>query len=278
MYAIAHGKRTRQELRLLADASAFLDPPADEILSEPPPDEDAQRTMLAKTSDYLENTIRKLPDLFAKQSTVRYQETPMYLEGSTSINYQPIHVTDSWTTTVRYRNGFEMAEAKPPRHKPNDPELITYGIFGPVLKEVLGAIHMSSRLTWNRWEQGSRGRMAVFRYTIPVDKSLYEMRLCCLPDGDGSEAFQRYAAYHVDIAIDPESGVILRLQFRDDLKSTTPQTRSDIMIEYGPVEIGGKTYFCPVRSVSIVRGAVCAGSLRMGRSLQDLGTVRNHAE
>ncbi len=31
LYAIAHGKRTRQELRLLADVSAFLDPPADEI-------------------------------------------------------------------------------------------------------------------------------------------------------------------------------------------------------------------------------------------------------
>ena len=29
---IVHGKRTRQELRLLADSSAFLDPPADEIL------------------------------------------------------------------------------------------------------------------------------------------------------------------------------------------------------------------------------------------------------
>lgn len=252
--AIAHGKRTGQELRLLADASAFLDPPGDEILAEPPPTQDAQNKMLSETSEYLGSTIHKLPDLFAKQTTVRYQETPMYLEGSSNTNYQPLHVTDSWKTTVRYRNGFEMAEAKPPRHKPNEPELITYGIFGPVLKGVLTAIDTNGGLTWERWEQGSRGRMAVFRYTVPLDTSLYEVRLCCLPDGDGTQAFQRYAAYHVDIAIDPESGVILRLQFRDDLKSTTPLTRSDIMIEYGPVEIGGKTYFCPVRSVSIVRG------------------------
>lgn len=178
----------------------------------------------------------------------------MYLEGSSSNNYQRLHVTDNWTTTVRYRNGFEMAEAKPPRHKPNEPELITYGIFGPVLKGVLEGIAENGGLRWERWEQGSRGRMAVFRYTVSVDTSLYFVRLCCLPDGDGAQAFQRYAAYHVDIAIDPESGAILRLQFRDDLKSTTPQTRSDIMIEYGQVEIGGKTYFCPMRSVSIVRG------------------------
>ena len=26
------------------------------------------------------------------------------------------------------------------------------------------------------------------------------------------------------------------------------------MIEYGPVEIGGKTYICPLRSVTIARG------------------------
>lgn len=29
--------------------------------------------------------------------------------------------------------------------------------------------------------------------------------------------------------------------------------RADIIVEYGPVEIGGKTYFCPVRSVSLSR-------------------------
>ncbi len=254
LYGIAHGKRTRQELRLLADASAFLDPPADEILSDPPPDANAQKQMLSLISEYLGRTIHKLPDLFAKQTTVRYQETPMYLAGDTSQTYRPLHTTDSWTTTVRYRNGFEMAEAKPPRRKPNEPELITYGIFGPVLQGVFAAIDKNGALTWRRWEQGSQGRMAVFRYSVPLDKSLYEVMLCCLPDGDGTKAFQRYAAYHVDIAIDPESGVILRLEFRDDLKSTTPLTRSDIMIEYGPVEIGGKTYFCPIRSVSIVRG------------------------
>ncbi len=258
LYAIAHGKRTRQELRILADMSSFLDPPANEILAEPPPDQDAQKAMLSKTAEYLENTIHKLPDLFAKQITMRYQETPMYLEGETDVNYKPLHVTDSWTTTVRYRSGFEMTEANPPRHKANEPELITYGIFGPVLKGVLAEIDKNGVLTWKRWEQGpelgSHGRMAVFLYTVSLDTSRYEVQLCCLPDGDGSQSFQRYAAYHVDIAIDPASGVILRLQFRDDLQSTTPETRSDIMIEYGPVGIGGKTYFCPSRSVSIVRG------------------------
>ena len=95
--------------------------------------------------------------------------------------------------------------------------------------------------------------LAVFHYSIPTGKSLRLVWLCCLPDGDGTEVFQRYLGYPGEIGIDPESGAILRLVYRSDPKSTTPMTRSDIMIEYGPVEIGGKTYVCPLRSVSIMR-------------------------
>jgi VWFA-related protein len=249
---IAHGKRTRQELRILTDASSFLNPPADEILADAPPDKAAQREMLALTSTYLKTTIHKLPDLFAKRSTTRYQETPMYLD-STSANYQPLHVTDSWATTIRYRNGHEVAETKPPKRKPNAPELITYGVFGPALNGVLDAIDKNSGLEWVRWERGRQGRLAVFRYGVPTEASLRGVGLCCLPDGNGTESFNRYAGYHEEVAIDPESGAILRLVVRTDLKSTTPITRSDVMIEYGPVDIGGTTYICPSRSVSIMR-------------------------
>jgi hypothetical protein len=30
--------------------------------------------------------------------------------------------------------------------------------------------------------------------------------------------------------------------------------RSQVMVEYGPEELGGKTYICPLRSVEISRG------------------------
>lgn len=254
------GKRARQELSILADASAFLEPPADEIPGEATPDPDAQRRILSLASVYLSTTIHKMPDLFARRTTVRYQETPLYLEAGTNVNYQPLHVTDSATTTVRYRDGVEVADAKSKRMKAGDsPQLITYGVFGPVLKGVQDAIGKSSGMTWSHWEAGAGGRIAVFRYVMPPDASLYESWLCCLPDGDGTEAFRRYVGYHEEIGIDPESGAILRLAFQADLKSTTPMDRSEIMIEYGPVEIGGKVYICPLRSVSIVR----ARSVRM---------------
>lgn len=264
------GKRVRHELRILADTSAFLEPPADEAPAEAPPDREAQLHMLSLASEYLSNTVRKLPDFFAKQTTVRYQETPMYMEG---VKYQSLHITDHSATTVRYRNGFEIVDSEARgrarnsspmssydfvlqelrRHNPNNPQLITYGVFGPALEGVLAMLGNKDALTWSHWEQGPSGRMAVFRYEISAEESLYQSACCCLPDGDGTEALLRYTGYSGEIGIDRASGALLRMVFQFDLKSTTPLALSKIMIEYGPVEIGGRSYICPLRSVSVVR-------------------------
>ena len=95
---------------------------------------------------------------------------------------------------------------------------------------------------------------AVFRYMVSAGRSLYQSGGCCLPDGDGTINFRKQTGYHGEIVIDPGSGAILRLTMQADLRGGfVPLKRSDIMIAYGPVEIGGKTYICPVRSVSISR-------------------------
>ncbi|MGO9340033.1 MAG: VWA domain-containing protein [Terracidiphilus sp.] len=247
------GKRVEEELRILADSSAFLEPPANEIPIKVPPDLKAQQHILSLTAEYLSTTIHKLPDLFARQTTIRYQETPMYLEAGTNVNYRPLHMTDSWSTTVHYRGGLEVVETKPPKKKPKEPQLITYGVFGVALEGLLKDIKEDGGFTWSRWERGILGRVAVFQKVIPTQRSRYEDWLCCLPDGDGERAFERYVGYHEEIAVDPGSGAVLRFDVHAEPKSTTPLARSDIVIEYGPVEIGGKTYICPQRSISIVR-------------------------
>ena len=269
LYAIAHGKRTRQQLRLLADTSSFLDPPADEILAAPPPSPDQQQHMISMASSYLTGTIDKLPDFFARRITTRYQETAMFLKAG--VNYQPLHQTDSSTTTVRYRHGHEESDAKSHNMRLGNPELVTFGEFGPALQDVFDAIKKHDRLTWIRWEKTTASPVAVFRSANLSDQSLHYVWECCLPGGDGTQAYQRYAGYHIEVAIDPDSGAILRLTFQLDLKSTTPLTRSDIMIEYGPVEIGGKTYDCPLRSVSIMRSRSVSILSEWGESFRTYG-------
>jgi VWFA-related protein len=253
--ASLRGKRARQELVALADASAFLEPPPAEVPPDAPPAAGAQRSMILLAVDYLNKTIPRLPNFYATRTTVRYEETPqLILTASTAVDEQPLHAAASSKATVLYRNGKEVVDssgAKSEKREAGDGYLLTYGVFGPLLGAVTDAI--ASGLSWNHWEPGAGGLHAVFVYQIPAEKSRYQVGACCLPDGDGTSSFEETVGYHGEIAIDPTSGAILRLELVADLKSTTPLLRSDIIIEYGPVEIGGKTYICPVRSVSISR-------------------------
>jgi len=252
--ASLRGKKAREALVALADVSAFLDPPAAEIPGNATPDLTVQNAMLSLAVDYVNKTIPKLPNFYATRTTTRYEETPQYFDASTPIAYRPLNVAANSKATVFYSNGKEVVDsnAKGKKRKPEDGYLLTYGVFGPLLNTVNDAI--ANGLTWNHWELGAgRQPVAVFRYKIPAETSHYQVGACCLPDGDGTGAFETTAGYHGEIAIDPASGAILRLELVAEMKSTTPLIRSDIMIEYGTVEIGGKTYICPVKSVSISR-------------------------
>ena len=255
--AAMHGKNSQQALLALADQSAFLLLLPAEISADAPPDTTAQQRMISLTADYLKNTMPKLPDFFATRTTIRYEETAKFDAVRRKVSYEPLRMAENFKETVIYSDGNEIVDsgAGKRRHREtNHPYLITYGTFGPLLDFVRDAISAPGALKWSRWEQSPGGPRAVFRYAIPAKKSPFRVRGCCLPDGNGTSAFDNQAGYHGEIAIDPASGAILRLEGAADLKAFPPVAVSDIMITYGPVEIGGKTYICPLRSVSILRG------------------------
>jgi hypothetical protein len=252
------GRKARQALVALADASVLLDPPPKEIPAAAPPDHDKQQRITSLALEYLNKAAQNLPNFYATRTTIHYQEDPLFEKGDAKTTYQPLHVADSVRDTVFYRNGYEIGESDSgtsKKRKADEPYLVTYGTFGPILRGALDAIVVSHNgLSWKRWESTAGQFIAVFNYAVRAEKSAYDTGGCCLPDGDGTSAFRSRVGYHGEIAIDPATGAILRLELIFDLKSTTPLNRSEIMIEYGPVEIAGKTYICPVKSVSISRG------------------------
>src|ERR1700722_14564741 len=65
------GPESRRSLVILADMSAFLNPPADEIPTTAVLDLGAQRQLMARTVDYASKTIRQLPNFFATRDTIR---------------------------------------------------------------------------------------------------------------------------------------------------------------------------------------------------------------
>jgi hypothetical protein len=250
-----HKSRSQQEsLIAAADASAFLNPPAGEVLNRPAPDDAAQKHILSAARDYLEKAVPRLPDFYATRTTVRYQDATELKGANNVVAYKPLHVTQVSKARVLYRHGKEVVESK--GGEPDDlghDYLITHGTFGPILQEVRRALETRGQMKWVRWESSPQGDRAVFQFEVPAPQSVFFEGGCCLPDADGRNSFRIQAGYREEVAIDPEDGTIFRVQQQFDLNEYVPEDLDEVMIDYGPVKIGGRTYICPVRSVGLAR-------------------------
>lgn len=262
------GTESKQALIALADMSALLDLPTAEIPAIARPDIPSQRQLMALTVDYVGKTITKLPNFFATRVTTRFEDTPRgYEKGQTVATlYQPLHFIGRSSTNVLYRDGQEVVDtgaAKGKKSRSAPQGLTTSGEFGSILATVL-VDAAQGMLTWSHWEQGTVGPVAVFRYAVPGRKSHYDVEFCCvLGDNKESRVFQQLSGYHGEITVDPANGTILRLTLEADLKPTDPIVKASIVVEYGPVEIGGKTYLCPVKSISISQAQPQPHTLQM---------------
>jgi hypothetical protein len=246
------GTESRWALVALADASEFLSPAAADVLSQAPPDLSEQRRMIALVVEYVGKTVPKLPDFYATRTTILFEGLENWSPATARF-----HNDSSWrqvggsAVVVAYRDGKEVVDPREWGEHPSHPEgpgMRIRGTFGPILSVVIFDA-ADGEMTWDRWERGSAGTLAVFRYRVPQERSHYSVgfRGRSSDERDAEQA----TGYHGEAAIDPASGTILFLTVQADLPLGSPVLRSDIMVEYGPVEIGSKTYTCPVRSVSI---------------------------
>ena len=130
-------------------------------------------------------------------------------------------------------------------------------------------------MAWARWEQDAGNPKAVFRYSVQSRTSRYNVWGCCLPEGDGTNGFDLIVPYDGEVSIDPVSGAVVRLEAIADLGPFVPLLRSDIVVEYGPVEIGGKTYVCPVKSVSVMTTRSVAFLKEWDEGFRNFGPTNN---
>ena len=246
------GERARQQLMMLADAAVLLEPPTAEVVAKAAPDLSAQRKILAMTVNYVTQTMRSLPNFFATRITASFEDTPAlgnmgYVDFK---GYQPLHLVRVSDAAVQYRDGHEATDAAAKKSgEPDAQTLTTVGVFGPILNTVL-VDAARSKLAWSHWEAGASGPVAVFGYAVPLEKSHYTMNYGCVAPGDAAcakheRSIAQTAAYHGDIAIEAATGTVLRLRLVADPR------RGDLAVKYGPVEIGGRSYVCPLRSAAV---------------------------
>lgn len=273
----APGPKSAQELTILADRSAFLDLPAAEIPSRTVPDAAEQRRIMALVVTYVTQTTHRLPNFMASRETQSYEDRP-----AGDFGYTPLSWMSRSTASVIYRDGQEQVNApgKGSKKAVQEHGLVSWGEFGPILSIVL-LDAAKSKLEWSHWEQGSGQPQAVFRYEVPTTKSHYRVQYCCEFDGLvylgqldslGSQLIHEFPGYHGEMAVDPATGAIQRITVEAELAPGGPLTSASLMVEYGPVEIGSKSFTCPVKSVALVGrhlsldtiGAIPSAALQQG--------------
>lgn len=246
------GPKSSQTLDLLADLSAILPPPGAELPTNPEPGPEDRRSMMAAAVGFAADTLQHLPNFMATRVTRSFDDSPLLESSPPSADV--LHLAGTISQPIAYRDGHEIVEKN---HVSPWNGLSSTGEFG----SLLGTIFFDAAkgwVRWSRWEHSPSGLVAVFQYRVPAEASHYKVEYCCSQVPNASRViapetldYSGTPAYHGDLYVDPASGAILRVTLVSEFAETDPIVRSNVLVQYGPVQIGEKSCMCPVRSVAI---------------------------
>jgi hypothetical protein len=267
------GDRARAALMAVVDASAFLQSPAAEIPAIPPPEAAAQQQILARIQDYVKQTLPRMPNFLALRTTTSFvvatedrvdaaqtMSDPLEKQHGQRLAYKVLGPATSGNSAqpqlfwfgsfaqqVAYRGGVEVADssaAESGNPGPSSLLLSTNGEFGSVLGLLLVDVSPDD-MVWDHWEQGTAGPLAVFRYSVPAQRSHFAV--------DFSSGLPEHPAYHGQVALDAADGSIRRITLLSTGSEVGLIHESSILVEFAPAEIGSASYICPARGVAMVR-------------------------
>jgi hypothetical protein len=221
--------------------------------------------ILKRTVKYLADVMPRLPDFFATRTTIQFEQRSATENQTwkTTPPDQSLREGATEVATMHYRNGREqqiVEERKSSRNSRTIQKNLNFiGVFGPILYSTLrDAMSDGNGLVWSHWERGDHGTEAVFHYNARNPEPSFVVENCCLRNG---AMFRARANYHGELTIDAATGAILRLTMESDpgwvvepdLAPVRLVKITDMMVEFGGIEIGGKKFICPQRSVVVSR-------------------------
>jgi len=266
------GKASGDALLAICDEAEFDDLPAADLAEGAAPDAATQGKLVVDAVDFVARVTHKMPDLLATRQLSQFEDlqvvrgAPQPIDGKVT----PERMIGKSADPVHFREGREVVEAseKFTYGKAEASGLDTWGTFGPILEIVMADV-LKAKIGWSHWEKGPGGRLAVFRYAVPEADSHFNVRFCCYMGEDGlPSSYATTPGYHGELAIDPQTGAVLRLVLKADVRSDqsthaakekSPLLRSDVLVEYGAVDIGGKRYITPQRAISVMTSWTLGG-------------------
>ncbi|MFZ0394992.1 MAG: hypothetical protein WCF17_19605 [Terracidiphilus sp.] len=199
--------------------------------------------------------------------------------------YNYIHYINSSDTPIGLDNGAERVPEDKTQWGRN--KMIQVMDPDPDLATIFQEAKQYGDLTWERWEVVNGKPAAVFSYDVPKKKARMTVDVCCFPEieqagiatftgsqfgsgatgGTASSAGgakgnlqtntswspykEKNVGYHGEFFIDPDTGIVVRMNTIDEQKSSDMVHQLDTRIDYGPVIVGGKAFILPVRSIMI---------------------------
>jgi len=287
------GKKSRTALQAVAAVSAFQDPPARTMLSDPHPDAPAQREILMRAAHFAEDQADQIPNFVALRGMDHFQDVRVSPYSNKIEYYTPgsFRLLERQTDDVRCSAGGDEVMEEPDKDldkrtsRQAQPLFYTTiwgyhtvwgnltwdipnvapagvrptGAFGPWLQAVTGDVP-GAKFEWAYWEAATSGKLAVFRFRIDAENSHYTIEYDSAPSQlNPSHADHKYVAtpgYHGEIAVDPLTGQVARIVAICDFAPGEELSAASMELEYGPVEMDGQSYILPIRGVSFSRSSL----------------------
>jgi VWFA-related protein len=249
-------KLVKSMLQILADESAFLDPPPSELPADSPPGVDQQKAIMAQAFVYASAYIHNLPNFLCTQVIHRLDNDParqkaeavalLSDEDTAAWRMQsrpagPGGLTerDTATNELTIRNGTEShrhtgaVSASPFAGGPYAMQgLTTSGEFGGMIGSVF-SVKSAAKAAWSHWEMMAGKHAAVFNYSVDLAHSDFFIYWCCIDQ----ERRKERVAYRGAVFIDPDSGGVLRISWQAlNISDVIPTRSSDTVVDYRPVD------------------------------------------
>jgi len=192
--------------------------------------------------------------------------------------FQAIHYINSVESTVSSQHGAEQLPAEKDKTPWGANKMIIVTDPVPSLTTVFPEAMESGTLKFLRWQTVNGKTAAVFNFDVSKKKAHFPVDVCCFPDvssagkanfssaaiggltgGGGGAAgnfqtatswhpYKGSVPYHGEIFIDPDTGVVVRMNTIADLKPTEVVHQVDTRIDYLPMSVDGKTLVLPANA------------------------------
>ncbi len=200
--------------------------------------------------------------------------------------YQYIHYINSTESLYMSDHGIEKLPEDKTKWGPNG--MIALREPLPGLGQVFDEAQTAGSIHWLRWEDVNGKPTAVFSFQVPKKESHFNANVCCFPEvtqagsvtftsaaigaaggpggaGGATGNFQTatnwkdYKAtalpYHGEIFIDPDTGIVVRLDTQAEFKTSDIVHQEDARVDYGTVQVGDAIAVLPMRTVILTEVA-----------------------